>query len=137
MINCIQIGATAGYSTRTAVPYAYSSAAPWLIELVVKRTFKTAFAPNSWALCHHALHGLPACFEQQLGIAVQLTAHQVLQTGGDVPPEVLRADRVALHQALHLPDGVPRDRLRIDHQHALPSAMGKLARNRRADRSEL
>ena len=50
-------------------------------------------------LADHALDGLTPRLGQQFGVALQFTAHQVLESGGDVPPEVLGADGVALHQA--------------------------------------
>ena len=76
--------------------------------------------PQLLRLLHHAGRRLPPRFRQQFGVALELAADHVFESGGNVPAEMLRPHRISLHHALELDDLVARHSFCIHNYHFSP-----------------
>lgn len=85
--------------------------------LVAKRTLTTALAPSSSAWREHGGHGFAARFGQELGIALEFAADEVLERGRDVAPDMLGPHGVALYEPFLLDDLHAGNRFGVDDNH--------------------
>jgi hypothetical protein len=70
-------------------------------------------------LCQHTGHRLAAGFHQQFRIAGQLASNQIFQRCGNIPSDMLGANRIALNESLYLEDFSARNGLCVYNNHTL------------------
>ena len=75
-------------------------------------------------LCDHAAGGLRAALLEELRVALELSADDVLEAGGEVSPEVLGPDRAPLYQAEVLNDLPARHAVDVGENQMHPSLCG-------------
>ena len=76
-----------------------------------------------FGLREHAGHGFAARFGQELGIALEFAADEVLERGRDVAPDMLGPHGVALYEPFQLDDLHAGNRFGVDDNHDILPAL--------------